>query len=174
MDKLPTNQNEGKKGVEDNARKFTLDNIDPAFLAEHGAVSFKLILDWLETGEDNDKKLAYKEMKDGEVQTLLISKVTENGNRSADRKKISVMEYMDLLKSSVVRVEKTKHEFKYEQEGITFTLKYDVFSDGRKMLEVDAPSEKDRNKFKPEAFPYKITEVTGNMDYYGYRVAKLT
>lgn len=172
-EKSPTNTNESKKGVEDNARKFLVDNIDPSFLVEHRAIFYKLILDWLETGEDTDKKLALKEMKDGEIQTLLISKVTDNGNRIVDKKKISVEEYMNLLESSVVRVKKTRYEFQYQQEGVTFVIKYDEFDGGLRMIEVDASNEEDRNKFKPEAFPYKVSEVTGNMSYYGYRVAGL-
>ena len=53
-------------------------------------------------------------------------------------------------------------------------MKFDAFSKGELyMLEVDAPSEEERNAFKPSDFPFKLTEVTGDMNYYGYRVADI-
>ena len=53
-------------------------------------------------------------------------------------------------------------------------MKFDAFAKGELyILEVDAPSEDERNAFNLGDFPFKLTEVTGNMSYYGYRVADI-
>lgn len=38
------------------------------------------------------------------------------------------------------------------------------------MLEVDAYTEEQRASFNPGNFPYSLSEVTGDINYYGYRV----
>ena len=171
-ERITTNKNESKKGVEDNARKFVVDNIDPNFLKENGAISFTLVVDWIETNEDSEKTIVYKKFEDGRAQILLITKITTNNSRMADRREILEDEYKELLKSSILRSEKKRYEFKFVQDDVTFNMKYDEFNNNLKMLEVDALDEEDRNKFKSQLFPYKISEVTGNIDYYGYRVAE--
>ncbi len=160
--------------MEDNARKFIVDSLDPEFLKENNAISFVAVVDWLETNEENEKKLAYKKFENGDIQILLVSKITTNGNRVADRKKISEEEYEELLKSSVLRLEKKRYEFNIIQNNITFSLKYDEIEGGKLyMLEVDAANEKERSLFDPVDFPAKLSEVTGDMRYFGYRVVKM-
>lgn len=53
-------------------------------------------------------------------------------------------------------------------------MKYDEFTDsGLRVLEVDAGTETDRASFIPNQFPYELTNVTGEIEYYGYRIADL-
>jgi hypothetical protein len=160
--------------IEDNARKFTVGTIDPAFFAANNATSYLLIQDWIITDEDSERKLVYKKLGSGEIQYWMVSKVTISGNRTTEKKKISEAEYAKLLPTSKVRVEKKRYEFIFSQGNISFTLKYDEFAGGKlTMLEVDSASSGDRAAFKPADFPYKLSEVTGDQKYYGYRVAKV-
>ena len=77
-EKIPENKPEKKDEAGDNARKFLVDRIDDAFLDDRKATSFVLTVDWLETAEDSEKKIAYKKFRNGEVQILLIAKVTKD------------------------------------------------------------------------------------------------
>lgn len=141
---------------------------------QNGASSFTLIVDWLETGEDNEKKVVYKKFDNGDTQILLITKVTKDGNRTSEKEKITEEKYNEFLNSSVLHLEKKRYEFPYTQNNISFSTKYDEFAGGKLcMLEVDAANEEDRNAFSPSDFPTELTEVTGDMQYYGYRVATL-
>jgi len=161
-----------KEVLDDNARKFTVGTIDPAFLEAQGASAYTLTTDWLETGSDNEKKLAYKEFGDGEVQILLIAKVTKDGSRTSEKQKITKEEYEALLGSSVLHLEKKRHEFDYVRDDVTFNVKYDEFANSPlRVLEIDAATEKERSSFDPDDFPATLSEVTGKADYYGYRVA---
>lgn len=170
--KIPTNSPKKKEVLDDNARKFIARAIDPQFLNEHKASSFTLITDWLETGEDNEKKVAYKGFDNGDIQILLISKVTKDGNRTSKKEQITEQTYKDLVATSVLHLKKKRHEFTYTQNAIPFSMKYDEFANGEFcMLEVDAPTEEKRDAFNPNDFPSELTEVTGDMRYYGYRVA---
>ncbi len=171
---IPTNTPEKKETLDDNARKFIVGAIDSQFLNEYNASSFTLIVDWLETGEDNEKKIAYKRFDNGDIQILLIAKITNDGNRISEKEKITEERYKELLISSVLHLEKKRYEFEYTQNNIPFSVKYDEFADGKLcMLEVDASSEEERNSFNPSDFPGELTEVTGDIKYYGYRVATL-
>jgi len=157
--------------MEDNARKFIAYVIDPNFLKKNSAVSFLLVVDWLITQEDSEKKIVYKKFDNGEIQFLLVEKTISNNNRITTKKKLSESEYKDLLASSKVHLEKKRYEFNFTQNNILFALKYDEFKEKKLiMLEVDGTNETERNTFKAEEFPYKLTEVTGDMRYYGYRV----
>lgn len=161
-----------KEILDDNARKFTVDTIDPKFLKEMEASSFTLTTDWLETGEDNEKKLAYKEFDNGDIQILLISKITKNGSRTSEKEKITEEKYKELLDSSILHLEKKRYEFTYVQKDISFSVKYDEFAESKLcILEVDATNEQERDSFSPGNFPSELIEVTGDMKYYGYRVA---
>ncbi len=53
---IPKNTPEKREILDDNARKFTVEPIDPQFLDEHNATSFTLAVDWLETGEEMKRK----------------------------------------------------------------------------------------------------------------------
>jgi hypothetical protein len=170
---IPTNNPEKKETLEDNARKFVTETLSTEFLEEHNASSFTLTVDWLETDEDKEKKLAYKEFDSGDVQILLITKVTEDGNRTSEKEKITEEKYRELLALSKLHLEKKRYEFEYVQNGVPFSLKYDEFDDERlRILEVDASTEEERSAFNPDAFPSGLNEVTGDMRYYGYRVAE--
>jgi len=163
-----------KEILDDNARKFVVAALEPAFLERSGASAFILATDWLETGEDREKKLAYKKFENGDSQILLISKITKDGCRISEKEKISEKEYAALLGESVCHLEKMRYEFQYIQNGITFDIKYDEFVGSQlRVLEVDASSEEDRNSFSPYDFSSQLFEVTEQVQYYGYRVASI-
>lgn len=106
------------------------------------------------------------------MQILLIAKTTENGKRTSVKEEISEEEYKEYLKFSMLHLEKERYEFKYPQNGINYDVKYDVFADGKlRVLEVDAPSEEERDAFDFDEFPSGLSEVTGDAKYYGYRMA---
>jgi hypothetical protein len=171
---IPTNNPEKKEILADDARKFITETLSTEFLEEHGASSFILTVDWLETDEDNEKKLAYKEFENGDIQILLITKVTEDGHRTSEKEKITEEKYRELLALSKLHLEKKRYEFEYVQNEIPFSVKYDEFDDERlRILEVDAATEEGRSAFTPGDFPSGLSEVTGDMRYYGYRVAKV-
>jgi hypothetical protein len=171
---IPTSNPEKKEKLDDNARKFVTEVLDSAFLDANGASSFTLTVDWLETGEDTEVKVARKSFDNGDVQILLIAKTTKDGNRVSEKEKISEERYQQLKPSSVLHLEKKRYEFEYEQNDTPFSVKYDEFADGEfSMLEVDASSEEQRGSFDPEEFPAELQEVTGDIRYYGYRVAEV-
>jgi hypothetical protein len=170
-----TDDQEKKERLDDNARKFVTETLDPKFLDTNSASSFTLTVDWLETGEDNEVKVAHKKFDNGDVQILLIAKTTKDGSRTSEKNKITEERYHQLKASSVLHLKKKRYEFEYTQNDTSFSIKYDEFADSRlNMLEVDASSEVERNSFNPDAFPSKLEEVTGYIQYYGYRVAKVT
>ena len=74
--------------------------------------------------------------------------------------------------SSILHLEKTRYEFSHDQGGVSFNLKYDEFEGGKlNILEVDAATDEERDNFNLQEFPYSLNEVTGDVKYYGYRVA---
>lgn len=159
-----------KEVLDDNARKFIAEPLSADFLSQHGAVSYVLTTDWLETDENSEKKAVCKRYDDGDIQRLLITKVTKDGVRTSEKEKIAKDEYDELLKHSLIRVEKRRAEFSYEQNGTIFEAKYDEFAASNlRILEIDAATDEWRQSFEPYDGLY---EVTGNMDYYGYRVAQ--
>lgn len=170
----PTNTPKKKEILEDNARKFIVESLNPQLLADNNATSFVLSVDWLEINEDNEKKLAYKTFENGDIQILLIAKVTDEGNRTAKKEPLSEEQYKALLGDSLLHLEKKRYELNYSQNGTLFSVKYDELAgDKPPMLEVDAASAEERNSFNPDEFPAELTEVTGDLRYYGYRVANL-
>lgn len=163
-----------KEVLEDNARKFVISTINPEFLKASNTTGYLLVTDWLETGEDNEKKLARKEFENGDVQILLISKVTVDGNRTSEKEKITEEQYEELITGSISHVEKMRYEFKYIQDGVEFDIKYDEFMDSSlRVLEVDASSDADRELFTADERFKGAREVTGDLQYYGYRVAEI-
>lgn len=174
LEKLPVNTPKKSTLLDDNARKFVVGVINHEILEKYDASSFNLIVDWIETGEDNEKKVAYKQFDNGDIQILLISKVTIDGNRTSEKTKITEEEYRELLGSSILHLEKKRHEFEYTRNNLSFSIKYDEFEGGElRILEVDAPNEEDRSSFNPNDFPAELSEVTGDVRYYGYRVANI-
>lgn len=167
----PTNRPES---IEDNARKFLVDKIDPEFLKANNATSFTLTVDWIETGEENEKKVVQKVLESGATQIILISKITKDGKRIAERKEITAEEYAALLPSSVRHLEKKRYEFKVTQDKTPFSIKYDEFSGGNfQLLEVDAQTEVERNSFNPAEFPNNLSEVTADPRYSGYKITEM-
>lgn len=162
--------------IDDNALKFTLDSIDSNFLAAHSAKSFLLTTDWIEIGNDYEKKLALKIYPDDSKDALLIEKFTDDsGDRTTPPKiKLDQRQYDELLDQSVRHVEKVRSEFDYLQNGTVFSMKYDEFIDSPlRILEVDGTDEAARASFLPDLFPCELTNVTGEIEYYGHRIADL-
>lgn len=162
-----------KEQLDDNARKFVIVQLPSDFLENHGASSYDLVTDWLETAEESEKKVVCKRYDNGDVQRLLITKVTKDGNRKSEKRFITEEEYEVLRASASVHVEKRRHEFVYQQGGVSFAMKYDEFLNSDLcVLEVDAETEELRDLFEPELELFDIAhEVTGDMRYYGYKVA---
>lgn len=175
MSEIPTTTPEKKEVLDDNARKFTLDGLATSFLDDSNTESFVMTTDWLVTDEDSEEKLAYKRFKNGEVKILLIKKVMdENGKRKSVKEEISEGKYEELKATSILQVEKTRYEFSYPNNGTDYSLKYDEFADSDlRVLEVDAKDDAERDAFDKTKFPAVLTEVTGNLDFYGYRVARV-
>ena len=161
---------ERKEILDDNARKFITEAIDPQFLAAHDATSFRLVVDWVETGTDGEMKVVRKQFENGTVQLLLVAKVTKDGNRTAEKREITEEEYEKWLASPTLHLEKTRYEFEYTQGDVPFSMKYDMLAGGKCMLEVDAADEAKRATFDPTDFSVGLEEVTGDENYYGYRV----
>lgn len=160
--------------LDDDARKFIVGKIDNDFMKQFDVTSFVMITDWLTTDEDSETKLAHKAFDDGRLQILLISKHTEDGKRTSRKEEITQEEYEKLLESSVLRLKKKRHEFAFTQADVAYDIKLDEFSDSPlSILEVDAANEDDRLAFDPTTFPAALNEVTGMIDYYGYRIASL-
>lgn len=163
-----------KEILDDNARKFTLTEIDEAALDTPDSNSYLMITDWLETNESEETKVVHKRFNNGEVLILLITKVTKDGDRTSEKTKITEHEYSELVIKSKVHSEKVRTEFTYPQHGIEFFIKFDHFTDNAlRILEVDASSDDERAAFDYRTFPAKLSEVTGNLRYYGFRVASL-
>lgn len=171
---IPSNTPENRELLDDNARKFITEPLSEQFFDSKHVTSFVLTVDWLETGEANETKLAHKTFADGTVEILLITKTTVDGRRQTVKEAITDATYRELAIGSTLHLEKTRYEFIYEQGGIAYAMKYDVFTDEKlRMLETDAPSDEKRAAFVPEDFPAKLSEVTGNLNYYGYRVCDI-
>jgi hypothetical protein len=173
MSEIPTLTPEKKEALDDNARKFTLDGLTQTFLDDSNADSFVMTTDWLVTDEDSEEKLAYKKFKDGEVKILRIKKVmNDNGKRTSVKEEITKERYEELRAHSILQVKKIRFEFIYPQDGTDFSMKYDEFANSElRVLEVDAKDDDERESFDKTKFPTMLTEVTGNLDFYGYRVA---
>lgn len=174
MSETSTPKPEKNEALDDNARKFTLEDPDSTFLDSNEVSSFVMTTDWLTTDKDSEEKLAHKKFKNGEVQILLIKKVTKDGKRTSVKEKITEEKYEKLKARSILRVEKTRYEFTYSQNDTDFSMKYDEFTNSPlRVLEVDANSDPERESFVPNDFPVLLKEVTGNLDYYGFRVSSL-
>ena len=161
-----------KEILDDNARKFTVAEIEDTLFDTHESNPYLMITDWLETDESEETKVVYKRFNDAQVQMLLIKKVTRDGNRTSEKTKITEQEYTELVSKSKVHSEKIRTEFTYPQDGVDFSMKFDQFIDSElRILEVDASSDENRAAFDKVAFPARLSEVTGNLQYYGFRVA---
>lgn len=160
--------------MEDNARKFIVGKVDSKFLIENNAIKAVLIIDWLITEDDKEKKLVCKKFENGEIQFILVEKVILNGSRITKKTKLNQDDYNNSLSQSTVHLEKDRYEFNYEVNGVVFLLKYDEFKNGEFcMLEIDAKTEEERNGFSIQNLPFELEEVTGDIRYYGYRMSKM-
>lgn len=173
MSEIPINP-EKKNAAVDDARKFTLEGIDRAFLDAHSATSCMMTIDWLQTG-DKDEKVVRKEFDDGTMQILHIEKVMKDGERISAKHPITPEEYETYKKNAVLpTLRKKRFEFSFAQEGSGFALKYDEFEDSDlRLLEVDASSKESRNSFMAQNFPYKLVEVSDNSDFSGPRIVNV-
>jgi len=173
----PSPEREKQKEVlNDNARKFVAEPLDPVFLEAHGAIPYLLVTDWTETGEDNETKVVYKKFDSGEVQIFLISKTTVDGKRTKEKEDITEDEkrYKKLKNLSKCHVKKMRHEFSYIQNGISFIINYDEFAGGKLvMLDVDGSTPEERDLFEPGNFPVKLIEVSDDPRYSGHRIAEI-
>lgn len=169
-----TNPEKKYETLDDNARKFVVSTIDSEFLKSHNATGYLLITDWLEVGGDTEKKVARKVFANGDEQLLLISKITDNGSRTSKKEKISKVQYDELLALSVSHLEKMRYELAYTQNDKTFDVKYDEFTESNlRIVEVDASDDDSRESFVPGEFISGLREVTGDVQFYGYRVASI-
>jgi len=174
MSEVPSPINPEKAEIlDDNARKFIVASpLTTEFLKANGAISYLLICDWINTGTNDEEKLVYKKFENNETQILLISKATLDGNRTSKKENITSERYMQLLEQSKINVKKIRNEFEYVQDDATYSIKYDEFEgDELRVLEVDAPTDDVRALFKPDNLPFALSEITGDISYYGYRVA---
>lgn len=179
---IPSNSPEKDKMTDDNARKFVVGDIDTDFLLSREELAYFLTTDWLKMDDDYEVKVVCKKYEHGDVERLLIEKIRNEDGRTAvpPKKKLSEDEYESLRKRSICHVDKIRHEFKYQQgeqgssDKIELAVKYDEFVNSTlRILEVDADSDAERDLFDKDAFPYALKEVTGKMEYYGYRVADI-
>lgn len=173
MIEFSKNNPEKKEIVNDNDQKFTLETIDPQFLTSHNALSYLLVTDWLETNEADETKVAYKKFDDGSVKILHIAKVTIDGNRTAEKRELTEVEYEKYRNFTKIHVEKRRYEFDYVQEdGSSFAVKYDEFIDSSlRVLEVGAKVSSNEASFKSEDFPYELKDVSNDDSFIGFRVA---
>jgi len=163
-----------KEIIDDNARKFIIQPLGEEFLENCAAKTYTLTVDWLVTDENNETKLAYKVFEDGSVQILNITKSTKNSKRATQKEAISKVDYERKLASTILHLKKERSEFIYVQNGTSFAMNYDIFEDGALyMLEVDADTDEQRIAFDPNAFSEVVSEVTGDLRYYGYRVTSV-
>lgn len=95
---------------------------------------------------------------------LLITKVTKDGRRTADKQPITDDAYREHLANSVQHLEKVRHEFTYRQNDIDYGMKYDVFADQAQILEVDAATNTDRESFDVASFPYSLDRIIEDID----------
>lgn len=164
-----------KEVVDDNARKFLVEPLSPAFL--RGASLVTLTTHFL----DDQKKIVHKahpkseKYPKGKIEIWSIRKVIdENGNRTAERQQMPEEDYNyeKLYRDSIFTYKKDRFQFNYPaKNGVRFSCKYDRFEDGKLcMLEVDAPSEEARNSFNPDGFGIPLTEVTGVPGYTGSEI----
>lgn len=173
MTEIPAATPEKREIVGDNARKFIIGTIDPTFLEQRQATSYDMNTHWIKTGDEEEEKVVVKIYPD-KIQRLLIAKVTKDGDRSADKQDIDEGRYTEHLASAGPHSEKRRYEFIYEQaDGKKFSVKYDEFVDSQlRIIEIDAPTDDERAAFNPEEFPAELIEVTGQLQYYGYRIAE--
>jgi len=158
---------------EDNARKFITNNFDTDFLQQHNAILSSLEIDWIAADEYRESKVVYRKYSDGKRRYLLITKLTAGKNRTASKTEIDENRYHELVASSCLRLLKDRYEFHFVQDNIFFVSTFDVFDTGKLfILEVDGVNgnEEERLAFDPRRFPYDLLEVTGNIEYYGFRL----
>jgi hypothetical protein len=156
----------------DNARRFLTGPIDAAFLRENGAVRHALRVDWIVALPNRERKLVAKTPEGGEPQLWHVEKETDaSGGRTVQKRRLEAREYRELLALPIMaHLEKTRHELTYLQGPTLFSLRYDEFPSGGRLLEVDAPTAAEREGFDPAEFPYPLQEVTGDRRYEGYRI----
>ncbi len=149
---------EHKEGKPDNAPKFVLgEPLSAEFLDEHGEKSYKLVIDWLDTLPESETKVVRKIFPNDTSETLLITKVTKDGQRTAVKKPITDEAYAKSVSGSVEHLEKVRTELTFNG----FPMKYDVFSDQDRVLEVEPHPQDESIEFDTDNFPYALSPVSG-------------
>ena len=171
----PTSSPEKRETKKDDARKFIIGAIDHVFLEQHGADARDMTVDWTEVSANSETKVVRKIDDNGLMETWKITKVKVDGSRNKDVVAVDPDKYDDLVAETVYHLEKRRYEFHYEQNGIKYTLKYDVLEDGLfYLLEVDAEDPELRARFDKDLFArqeqYELIEVSGDEAYEGYRI----
>lgn len=182
---LPPSNEVEPKPVEDNARKLVLFQLDQDKLRAFDATTYDMEIQWIDTSDDFETKVVCKvyDSDERDPQVLKISKSTVDGKRLTTREPISYEEFVEIKERHQGKPHLTKRrsEFDYEQDGVQYAMKYDEFRVGQRidgaqqlfcMLEVDAVTEDQRERFDPELFePSQIyAEATGNPNYTGYKI----
>lgn len=153
----------------DNARKFLVDEFDPALIPE-GATSYVMTTVWTDMSEENDAKAVHKVYDDGAPDGyFFVEKVGPHGAREAKRRIISKAEYDQAIighEQSTARKRRTE----FTLDGLE--MKFDEYLDGPlHIIEVDAATPEAREAFDPGVFPWKLHEIFDE-SYDGYRVLK--
>lgn len=176
---------------EDNALKFIVLQVPEERLVDLGAQTFEVSVQWTEVTDDSETKLVRKgrpfEPWDDKFLRITKSRPVDGGSRSAVRETLGFDEFraLRLAAEGLPYMTKRRSEFTYVQNDIEFTMKYDEFNVGTKlgtvdaprlfcMLEVDAASDKERERFDPEAFDLAAiyADVTGKEEYTGVRIVE--
>lgn len=158
----------------DDARKFVTTSFGDAFLKRHNAETFNLTTDWLFGGDSCEIKIVCRQYSDRGDRYHLITKYADGTTRRSYKLELQEKAYLRLTKSSCAHLEKERCEFDFVQDHVPFILKLDRYGvKGYCVLEVDAASrqEADRRSFRPDRFPYELREVSGDLRYYGIRLA---
>jgi hypothetical protein len=161
--------------TDDNARKFVTVPFSSKFLERQNAIEFSLKTDWLFGESACEIKTVCRKQFNTPARYHLITKFSNGANRLSHKLELGKDTYCRLIKSSCARLEKERWEFTLLQNGVLFSLKYDKFDVGDcYVLEVDAANGEQhaRRAFRPDLFPYKLKEVSGDLKYYGIRMAE--
>jgi hypothetical protein len=185
MSNLPPAHDSEPKPIDDNARKLVLLPVDPSDLAALGATTYDMEVQWTDVSDDSETKVVCKRYDDPDVEPsiLRISKETVEGKRKTRKGPISFEDFLKTVEQGdrTLHLTKRRSEFGYVQGDVEYALKYDEFKTGARadgsqrlfcMLEVEAETDEQRERFDPHAFTLAqiYAEATGSPDYTGYRI----
>lgn len=177
MLEFPSSSPEKRDIKKDDARKFIIGAVNPAFLERHQITVRDLVVDWTEVGGNSETKIVRKTDDRGNVSIWRTTKVKVDGSRSKKEIAVDPSEYSESVTGSLYHLEKRRYEWRYEQNGTEYLLKYDVFENGLfYLLEVDADTPELRAQFDTTLFMQQeqceLTEVSGSEAYEGYHIVE--